>query len=434
MNDKIYDVCIIGAGASGLAAAIESSRRGLSSVVVDKNKKPGMKLYATGNGRCNLTNDSWNDTDYYGNEFVEKVYDSIYERTGRRPRKFVIDYFEKLGIKTTAKKGYIYPASLQASSVVWSLLDAAKLNNTEFVSRFTVKNIGLYSGVNSPESNAEDSNAIYKISGIHSFDNQEELAYIYARSVILATGGLSQKKLGAVDRDTINDLLHGAGIPFNEFVDSLCPVNVEEDVSALTGVRTRVNMSVNGVNESGELQITDKGISGIVTFNMSYYMNPGMPVIINVLPQITTEEFVEHFNMVKALYPEKSLVAFLNGYLNDKLCMYFINKFYGSSQAEKAFKLKDITETGILGLFEEITCWRLTVKSRCGFDTSQASAGGIITDIINPETMQLSPEFSIGSNMYAAGEVTDVIGRCGGYNLTYAFASGYLAGNSVPRT
>ena len=116
MYDKIFDVCIIGAGASGLVAAIESSRRGLSSVVVDKNKKPGMKLYATGNGRCNLTNDSWNDTDYYGNEFVEKVYDSIYERTGRRPRKFVIDYFEKLGIKTTAKKGYIYPVAVSKLS------------------------------------------------------------------------------------------------------------------------------------------------------------------------------------------------------------------------------------------------------------------------------------------------------------------------------
>ena len=84
MNDKIYDVCIIGAGASGLAAAIESSRRGLSSVVVDKNKKPGMKLYATGNGRCNLTNDSWHDNDYYGNAFVDRVYDALYERTGKR--------------------------------------------------------------------------------------------------------------------------------------------------------------------------------------------------------------------------------------------------------------------------------------------------------------------------------------------------------------
>ncbi|MBR6402580.1 MAG: aminoacetone oxidase family FAD-binding enzyme [Eubacterium sp.] len=433
MYDKIYDVCIIGAGASGLVAAIESSRRGLSSVVVDKNKKPGMKLYATGNGRCNLTNDSWNDTDYYGNEFVEKVYDSVYERTGRRPRKFVIDYFEKLGVKTTVKKGYVYPASLQASSVVWSLLDAAKLNNTDFVSRFTVKKIGLYDADNEITEKGANYKSIYRISGTLSFDNQEQDADVYARSVIIATGGLSQKKLGAIDRDTLVSLLHGAGIPFNEFVDSLCPVIVEEDVSALTGVRTRVNMSVNGINESGELQITDKGISGIVTFNMSYYMNTGMPVYINALPQTTSEEFVEHFNMIKALYPEKSLVAFLNGYLNDKLCIYFINKFYGTSQAEKAFKLKDITETGILGIFEEITNWRLTVKSRCGFDTSQASAGGIITDVIDPETMQLSSDFSIGDNMYAAGEVTDVIGRCGGYNLTYAFISGYLAGNSVPR-
>ena len=93
MNDnKIYDICIIGAGASGLVAAIESSRRGLSCVVVDKNKKAGRKLYATGNGRCNLTNDTWEEDTYYGNEFVDNVFEKLYRFTDLRPRSFVIDY------------------------------------------------------------------------------------------------------------------------------------------------------------------------------------------------------------------------------------------------------------------------------------------------------------------------------------------------------
>ena len=420
MYDKIFDVCIIGAGASGLVAAIESSRRGLSSVVVDKNKKPGMKLYATGNGRCNITNDSWNDNDYYGNEFVENVYSYLYKITNLRPRAFIIDYFEKLGIKTTNLKGYIYPASLQASSVVWSLVDAAKTNGVEFIDKYTASAINEYKD-------------IYKISGFYKSGVDEFESNIYARSVIFATGGLSQIKLGAIDRETLGNLLTGARIPYNKFVDSLCPVIVKEDIRPLAGVRTRINMTVNSKSEQGELQITDGGLSGIVTFNMSYYMSPGTTVYINALPKVGSEEYLAHFKAVKKAYPEKSLVAFLNGFLNDKLCVYFITKFYGNSQMATSLKLKDITQTGILGLYDEITCWKLTVKERCGFNTSQASAGGILTDVIDPETMRIVSDETLGKNIFACGEVTDVVGKCGGYNLTYAFITGYLAGKGVPR-
>jgi hypothetical protein len=430
MNDKIYDVCIIGAGASGLAAAIESSRRGLSSVVVDKNKKPGMKLYATGNGRCNLTNDSWHENDYYGNEFVDRVYEALYERTGKRPRQFIIDYFEKLGIKTTVLKGYVYPLSLQASSVVWSLVDAAKLSGVEFVDRFTVKCIEEYKASTGPGAPVIP---VYRVGGFYKSGEEVFDSEIYAKSVILATGGLSQKKLGAIDRDTLENLLTVARIPYNEFTDSLCPVTIEEDISQLAGVRTRINLTVNGNTESGELQITDGGLSGIVTFNMSYYMNSGISVYINAMPKIGSEEFLEHFKAMKNAYPGKPLVAFLNGYLNDKLCVYFIKRFYGNEQMSNSLKLRDITETGILGLYDEITCWKLTVKKRCGFDTSQASAGGILVNVIDPETMHIDSSNSLGMNMYACGEVTDVVGKCGGYNLTYAFVTGYLAGNGVPR-
>ena len=141
MSKSIYDVCIIGGGASGLIAAIESSRRGLSSVVVDKNKKPCKKLYATGNGRCNLTNDIWDDDIYYNNEFVDNVFDGLYRMTGMRQRAFILDYFNNLGIKTTNLNGYYYPRSLQASSVCWSILDAARSLGVDIINEYQVDTV-----------------------------------------------------------------------------------------------------------------------------------------------------------------------------------------------------------------------------------------------------------------------------------------------------
>ena len=430
MQRRIYDVCIIGAGASGLIAAIESSRRGLSCVVIDKNKKPGMKLYATGSGRCNITNDTWEENSYYENEFVDRVFDCLYRRTGLRQRNFIVDYFESLGLKLVSKDGYFYPASLQASSVVWALLEAASDFGVEFLMQNTVTDVELIDISDHLDSfdigngKALEDMQVYKVN--HADD--EAAGSIFARNIIVATGGLSQKKLGAADRETLEELLDTMRIPFSDFKSGLCPVITNEDMFPIAGVRTRARVSVGKENEIGELQITEEGISGIVVFNLSYYMQVGTDVIINLLPKVTEEEMVQHFNKVKVLYPNKRLDSFLNGYLNDKLAVYMMKKFYGG---DLKLTLKDVTETGIRGLYQEMTEWRLGVRSKGRFDSSQATIGGIVTNIIDPYSMHIADDRSLGSRIFATGEVTDVIGRCGGYNLTYAFVTGYLAGISV---
>ncbi len=430
MLNTVYDVCIIGAGASGLVAAIESSRRGLSSVVVDKNKKPGMKLYSTGSGRCNMSNDTWEEDSYYGNEFVDQVYDAIYRKTNHRQRTFVTNYFDNLGLRTVSRDGYIYPASFQASSVVWTLMDAASYLGVGFFQRFYATDVELINmsdymdSFDMNQSRIPDDLEIYKIN----LANDEGAYSIFARNIILATGGLSQPKTGAVDRDTMEGLLESLRVPVRDFQSGLCPVMVNEDISMLAGVRTRARLSVGKYSEVGELQFTENTLSGIVTFNLSYYMQPGTDVSINLLPRLTEEEMVEHFQRVKKLYPGKRLDAFLNGYVNDKLGVYMIKCFYGS---DLKLCLRDVTETGIRGIYQMMTEWRLGVRSKSRFDSSQASVGGIITNVIDPSTMHIASDKCLGKRLYATGEVTDVIGKCGGYNLTYAFVTGYLAGVSV---
>lgn len=417
MTDKIYDICIIGAGPSGLVAAIESSRRGLSCVVVDKNKKPGMKLYATGNGRCNITNDTWEEDSYYDNAFVDRVFDSIYSRTGMRQRSFVLDYFARLGVRSVNKKGYFYPASLQASTVVWALVDAAKESGVELISRCICTDI------------TRDTELFYINSSI-SREGVEDSIIIKSRNIIIATGGLSQERLGATNEKLVDSLFSSLRIPYRRYESGLCPVKISEDLSVLAGVRTTARISVAKHSEIGEVQINEDSISGIVTYNMSYYMSEGQKIIINLLPRISEDEFVADFNEIKTVFPDKRLDLFLNGFINDKLAAYMIHRFYGISDIR--LTLKDVTETGIRGLYQELTEWTVSVLSKCGFDHSQASIGGIVTDIIDPYSMQLSDR-TIGEGVYAVGEATDVIGKCGGYNLTYAFITGYLAGTYIEK-
>ena len=409
MSEKIYDICIIGAGASGLVAAIESSRRGLSSVVVDKNKKPGAKLYATGNGRCNLTNDDWDDDVYYDNPFPFRVFDLFFEKYNMRPRSFVVDYFKKLGINTINKHGYFYPESMQASSVVWALTDAVRQSGAEMVMGFEVTDIKDEEYFNERKA--------YVISD----DNGNHL---YARNILISTGGMSQVK----SLDNPGFAADISGIYIRRFAPGLCPVLVKEDLTEISGVRCRSRIKAGSHSEVGELQITDKGISGIVTFDMSYYMSQDDTISINVLPGHSLEEMLEAFNSQKIAFPDKNIILFLNGYINDKLSKFFVNKLYG--EMAQGLKIKDITDTGIKELYEEMSQWELTVKEKGGFEVSQASIGGISTDIIDPETMMIKTISDRNHAIYVAGEATDVIGKCGGYNLTYAFLTGFVAGRS----
>ena len=158
-------------------------------------------------------------------------------------------------------------------------------------------------------------------------------------------------------------------------------------------------------------------------------MKPGDRITVNLMPKKSENDFAAEFNDIKARFPERRLDLFLNGYINDKLGEYFIQKFYGNPDFKLC--LKDITETGIRGLYQEITEWSVGIKSINDFNQSQASAGGVVVSIIDPYSMEIDSDKTIGSGIYAIGEATDVLGKCGGYNLTYAFITGYLAGISV---
>lgn len=411
---NVYDVIIIGAGASGLAAAIECSRRELSCLIIDKNKKPGNKLYATGNGRCNVTNDYYNSDVYYNNPFADQIMQQV------DLREFTFRFMHDIGIHLTEKKGYYYPMSMQASSVVWALLDAIDKYRVDFEQNTVVHSIEEYQ--------ITGGKIFYKVS----CSGEKEFR---SRSVILACGGCSAPELGAIDSQTAYTLFDSLNLHYQPFLPALVPIKTKSILSYLTGVRQHavITVGVYGPKEEGELQFTDFGLSGIVIFNQSenirQLIGSKSPYIyINVIPDVTEEDFLESYNCLMQHSPNKSIQAFLNGYMNDKLADFLIGQMEREKELHNKLQLWQLTPQLIRRMHYFLSdYWHLEVTDLYGFDKSQASSGGICTDQIDPATMKVTDR----NEVYAVGEALDVLGKCGGYNLSFALYSGHLAGSHV---
>ena len=404
-TERIYDACVIGAGASGLVCAATMARRGLTTLLVDQNKKSGRKLYATGNGRCNLANAVISDSAYYSDPFAVNV---VTEASVRE----MFRYLETVGIPLTERDGYFYPQSLQASSVVWALTDDARLAGVDFLYEEELVHV----------ERTEDGFLLQLRHG------SGEVQEIRCGRLALCMGSSAQPSLGAAKEQTVYSLLEELELPYRPFSHALCPMETEEDVSELAGVRVKATMSLDegrkaGTVETGELQLTEYGISGIAVFNLSTMAEAGDTVRIDLLPLWEQEEELVAF--LRGQASDRSLYGAMNGVLQDKLCRFHLTRVFGSERLKQA--VSAFTDQEILGLIRELKNWKLTVS---GFRTEQAQAfrGGVDTGIMDPERMIVRDS---GAPLAVTGELLDVVGRCGGYNLSFAMISGLRAGENL---
>jgi len=400
-----YDVCIVGAGASGLMAAVQLAGSGLRVLVIDKNKKSGTKLYATGNGKCNLGNALIAPEKYYNDPFANGIVTS-------ENAEALLNTFRKIGVPVYDKNGYYYPISNQASTVVWALNEAAKKDkNVQFLFKEEVTKIGV-----------KEKSTLDEYFEITTGSSK----LITARKVILAMGGISQKALGAAEETTSTKLLSELSLCLKSFSPALCPLKTKEDVSTVSGVRTpvRVQHSGSGMVDEGELQFTNFGLSGIVIFNLSTLVSGQDVLKIDFLPKVSKTEFVSSAIALKNDYPEKRFLSYLNGYLNDKLCNYFLSRF--SLEEFSGMKMKDITKEILEDLYDLLSAVEFTVSVYEDYERAQITKGGILTDSLDSASMRVNGYYGL----YAIGEVLNVQGMCGGYNLMFAFQSGILAAMS----
>lgn len=389
-------IIVVGAGASGLMAAITAGRAGAEVTVLERLEKPGKKLLMTGNGRCNLTNTVLQDTQVFRGEEPEFAA-GILEQFGTED---TLDFFHSLGVLTKERSGYVYPYTGQASTVLEALLLEAKRLGIRIKCSEEVLRI----------QKAEDD----------TFEVETATWTYHADRVILSPGTKAACASGFHDSGYL--LARSLGHRGINPMPALVPLKTEKAFpEQVSGVRchARVGLLLDGkpwVADRGELQWTAYGISGIVVFQVSRFavraLSEGrrVEVTIDLLADYTEEELLE---MAKSIPPE----FLLNGLFAKKIQTALLRKCFG--------KKKPVwSEASILKLLKTARDLRLRVLDSKGFENAQICCGGILTSQVSGVTLESVHQ----KGLYLTGEVLDIDGMCGGYNLQWAWSTGYVAG------
>lgn len=406
-------IAIIGGGASGMLTGITAleTNPDIQVIIFDQKDILGKKILSTGNGRCNLTNEKM-AAEYFRSDTPEMINPVL------KSFEFqdTMHFFENLGLLLKSRNGYIYPRCDQAA-VVRSVLDnrlkelGARINRETTVLAIVRTKKGFQIKTNQGD--------------------------FYSDRVILAAGGKASPKLGSDGSGyTLAKSLGHSMIPV---VPALVQLKAEHFVFAkASGVRTdaKVTAIINdkeAASDTGELQITNYGISGIPVFQISRYISRALyekqkaQVVVDFLPELTEQALkdllrqkLRHLININTKAKPEDL---LTGILHTKL----IPEILRISDIRFSMKMDTITETELTRLCNALKSCKLTITGTNGFENAQVCAGGVPLTEIDLETMQ--SRFTEG--LYLTGELLDADGICGGYNLQWAWTTGYLAGKNA---
>lgn len=483
-----FKVGIIGCGAAGMMAAIEAAKSGASVCIFEKNRAPGRKLKATGNGKCNFTNLYMKPKCYspWSQSFVKSALDAF-------GAKETIDFFEKLGMGMISRDGYIYPESGEAMAVVNVLSRELERLSVTVMIGCSVKEVsplkdgGFIITAVSAENDADkafaadlsDRNTNRKNDKNRQNDKSGKCTdnSFHGRK----SGGKSNKK----EQFRVGKLIIAAGSPAGPdlggsasgyIISKMLGHKIIEPIPALTGLRLDLPEKLmndwNGVRfrgqislksdyfrelkcedhserakiaddtycSTGELILSRAGISGIPAFQLSALagraLRNGFKVDSGIKLLFESHEYAieRAMNFIKS-HPDADIEDILVGVVNSKLVSALINSGY-LRKSKKGAGIHDrndhdvhpygIKKEEIIRSIRLLSDFKACVTGTFGFDRAQAAAGGVSLDEVDPETCgsRLVPD------LYFAGEILDVDGICGGYNLQWAWSSGILAGRS----
>lgn len=398
-------VVIVGSGPSGLASAIYAKKNNNEVIILERNNDICKKILLTGNGKCNYFNENQDITHYHSSN-DNLISDIITEKN----LNDILVFFDELGIVPKIKNGYYYPYSNQASSVKQVLLSKIDELGIKVIYDYLVTDI-------------KKENDKFII-------NND----IICDKLILSTGSKAYPKTGS-DGNGYNLVKN-----FNHNINKIMPalVKLKSDdkyLKELKGIRSECKISIYKDNEfikseTGEIQLTDDAISGICVFNLSYLANKyiesknNVHILVNFIPFIDDkDELLKYLDDRCKKIKNKKMKEFFDGLLNYKLSNVILKK----SNINLDSYYKDLSKKEKETLVSNINSYDFNIISSYSYDNSQVCMGGVPLDEINLLTMESKKE----KNLYIIGELLDVNGDCGGYNLTFAFITGMLAGISI---
>ncbi len=404
-------IAVIGGGAAGLMAAVIAARNSHKVTIFEKSNRVGKKILASGNGRCNISNSSLHVSDYFtqNSKFIEDVL-----------KEFDFNHFKKfcdsIGLFLDIKDdGRVYPLSNEAKSVQLLLQESALDLHVSIKYDKYIDNISKNGTKFTLTCNNADE--IYK-----DFD-----------AVIITTGSEAALQLGGSDKGY--KIAESFGHEIIKTYPSLVQLHLDSDIhSKMAGVKLNGEVTLFVDREKresirGDILFTKYGISGFAILDISQEASLALSnfqqvyITLNLLAQFDTNQLKAKLSELTCKLPTQSISYLLTGLISSKIVPFLLL----TCKINPDTLCKDITSKDIKKIIFNLTQWKFHVNETHGFKHAEVSGGGISTEQINSKTMQSD----LIDGLYFAGEVLDILGKRGGYNLHFAWASGYIVGKSL---